>query len=701
MAYKKFYPYLYNGYYEDANKAVKRRNFLKKIDDFVNQKQYVKITLLNWAEEPIKSIEGDLTSGTITKDGASAVRRTCQLSAVVDTGSYSVDDMEMDFAINKKVFVEIGIKNYTDEYLDYPILWFPQGVFLISTFSASTSATSALNISVSLKDKMSLLNGECGGTFPATTILDEQDTQDDAGKFVTEKILVYRIIQEVVNHFGSEDLDNIIIEDVPTRIKRVVRWTGDSPLYLIRQVDENGIPYDKEYYMPTIDKPAELSAYDKTIQQYDDAGYVMDDFVYDTELTVNAGTTVTSVLDTIKNYLGNYEYFYDEYGYFHFREIKNYLNTTQGKVMTTDMTANDYLVDTTIPKEVYTFSDNSNLLSVSTSPNYSGIKNDFIINGKRKATGSDISYDVRYHLAIDTKPDVGTVYEGVLIYNELETNTQKAFFPIEADPLPSFGDMNMVYYVPSEKKAYVWVDDVWKEVTVVSYGSYLVEDWRTELYMRGLAAMKNGTDQGYYFAELQDAWPQIYDLQNHRFYGEDEDATLRSRVLTDGNYFLDFIDSSSALGQYSVSNIGRRSDVVVDDDINCLFEPEIPNIVFLNTDDQQNMTDQQWAQYKSECIDAGQPYAQVRGDIYGAFATGGYHNDAYSQICFELVTHTIYSTSVSVTALPVFYLEPNSRVKLNDNSTRTYGDFMVGSITIPLGAGSSMSASLTQCIEKM
>jgi hypothetical protein len=50
--------------------------------------------------------------------------------------------------------------------------------------------------------------------------------------------------------------------------------------------------------------------------------------------------------------------------------------------------------------------------------------------------------------------------------------------------------------------------------------------------------------------------------------------------------------SSSSLGQYSVQNIGRRMDVYNSDDINCLFRPEIPNIVFLNKDNpEQNWSD--------------------------------------------------------------------------------------------------------------
>jgi hypothetical protein len=49
------------------------------------------------------------------------------------------------------------------------------------------------------------------------------------------------------------------------------------------------------------------------------AGYKEIDLVYPTELLANAGETVMSVLDKIKNMLGNYEYFYDLDGRFIFQ----------------------------------------------------------------------------------------------------------------------------------------------------------------------------------------------------------------------------------------------------------------------------------------------------------------------------------------------------------------------------------------------
>lgn len=725
--YYKRYEYLEDSYYEDANKAVTRREFLSKIDNFISQKVYVKITLLNWSEEPLKEIQGVITSGNLALDGSSAVRRTLTLTSVVDSESYDIDDAQMDFAINKKIFIEVGIVNKTDEYPQYPILWFPQGLFFIKSFSCSSSTSSGVNISLSCEDKMAMLNGDVGGILPAAVILDEEDTQTTEGKIVSEKVPVYRIIQELVNHFGSEDLNNIVIEDVPLRMKRLVKWNGSTPLYL-KSENINGI----KYYMPSLEAQNGYAKYSSG----DNIGYVWDDYVWESELTANAGDSVQTVLETIKSALGNYEYFYDVFGVFHFREIKNYLNTTQATTLLDDMTEHNYFIDTAIPKEQYTFSSNNNLVSLNATPQYDKIKNDFIVQGKRKSTNSSISSDIRYHLAIDTKPsyimknvkgvskkvygtwpkwDVSGEKPGVLIYAELDTDIHKACFPriVQSDSIYSlaYGDFNEIYLVKAQTQdddgnmvtsynAYAWTsEDTWKTVEVVEYfTSYETLDWRTELYMQGLNARYNHSiDEGYYFSELESAWPQVYDLANQKFYGEESSDTLDiARALCDGDYYLDFIDApSSQMGEFAVSAIGRRTDVVVDEEINCLFEPEVPEVCFINTTDNDNLTEE-----RQECINNNIAYCQMSGDMYSAILAGTSKNAAWDQITLELYSHTYYQRTVSVTAFPIYYLEPNVRIRIDDNVTNTHGDFVIQNISLPLSPGQTMSVTANECLVK-
>lgn len=737
---RKIYPYLEFSYGENFNVKSDLQDFLQSLDDFVNQKQYVKITLLNWEEEPIKEIQGELSSGSITKDGSSSVRRTCQLSCSVNGTEYSVEDSKMDFAINKKIFIEIGIKNYSDLYQDYPILWFPQGVFFIGSFNITSSATSSVNISLSLKDKMAALNGDVGGKFPATVILDEMDTQSPSGKYVTEKVLIFNIIQELVNHFGGELLNNIVIENVPLRIKRIMRWSGDNPAYMIPAEGTSALAGNL-WYTVQLEEPQPHPAGMITLNNGDDAGYVYTDFIWTEELVVSAGSTITSVLDQIRDALGNYEYFYDVFGIFHFREIKNYLNVTQGRTVLDDMDKNQYLVETTTGKSSFTFSDNSNLISITANPQYENIKNDYIIQGLRKMTNSDISYPIRYHLAIDTKPKVGNTYYDLLLYKEETTGLIKGAFPLsvpDESSLPMPGNFNLIYRIAATEEFVYWEDDVYKPVEKIKYyhaqseggEGYTTKDWRTEIYLQGQLTVNNGLesaqyfndlmngqislseapnwiaalytsvrnnriDTDLYFEELMEFWPSIYNLEKQEFYGTEEDISLQRVALTNGDFYLDFIDpSTSGIGEFSVQNIGRRQQVVVNEEINCLFEPQIPDIVFLNLDSENFLEEREEVQAK------GQPFTQLQSDIFYAFSQGGYNNAAFDQIKYELYLHTNYQKSVSLTAIPAFYLEPNTRVSLNDKTTNTYGDYVVSSITIPFGPGSMMSCAASECFER-
>jgi hypothetical protein len=51
---------------------------------------------------------------------------------------------------------------------------------------------------------MCLLNGDCGGTLPASITFHETSYEDDKGNTIIERIKIYNLIQELVNHWGKE-----------------------------------------------------------------------------------------------------------------------------------------------------------------------------------------------------------------------------------------------------------------------------------------------------------------------------------------------------------------------------------------------------------------------------------------------------------------------------------------------------------------
>ena len=157
--------------------------FLKQITEQKVLDFYTKITILNWAEEPIKDIQGKVITASFSFDGNSAIRRTGSMSLLIDQFINNLSNPENLISINKKIDIQIGFNNPTKQYTEYKILWFPLGLYVLTSVSM-THSISDLNVAIQFKDKMCLLNGECGGTFPASVVFDSYESTDEEGNTV-------------------------------------------------------------------------------------------------------------------------------------------------------------------------------------------------------------------------------------------------------------------------------------------------------------------------------------------------------------------------------------------------------------------------------------------------------------------------------------------------------------------------------------
>ena len=670
------------------------KEFLKEIDNLHLKEQYVKITVLNWNENPIQEIQGIVTGGNININGSSNMRRTLNLSCILDLQTNEITNINNLFSINKKIDLEIGYKNFTSKYSNYPIIWYPQGIYAMFDPNLSSSTTE-ITLQVSLKDKTCFLDGECGGTLPATTQFDRYDTIDENGDWVTKQPTFSQIITEVVNHFGGEPLEKIVVSDVPLQIKKVMKWTGSTPLYLVNN--------NNNYFMTT--NYAETIGHTYQTFEYGmDIGYIYSDFVCPSELIGNAGDTVCSILDKIKSMLGNYEYFYDVNGIFHWQEIKNYLNTTQATIDLRNMNKDNYLINLYDGKSVYNFNESDLVISYSNSPQYNKIKNDFIVWGIRKnSNGNDIP--IRYHLAIDKKPKIGNIYD-VFFYEDPDDGLTKAKMPIKysnyAEIIANPGVVGNYYQAIDTGNIYYWdpEDKTYKIVDNNTFVKVKTTDWRSELYLQGAQAEPLGIKSNYYYTELMNEWPKIYDLKKYSY--EENGETIYTgdfldEVLdnpSDIDYYLDFIDSNDLISQFSIKNIGRRTHVINSNDINCIFEPNIPNFVLIELGQPDT------AEKREACERRNQPFIQVNSEIYSLLAVGGSKNSAYNEIKMLLHEETSYNENITIQVLPILYLEPNTRISIYNKSSNTNGDYMISTISIPLDYNGMMTINATKALER-
>lgn len=669
----KYYPYL-----QDSS-------FLKSFDKLKVKEQYVKITILDFLEKPVQAIEGRVLGGSINIDGNSSIRRTCNLSIIASEHENDLTNVDNLLSLNKKVKVEVGFLNTTNQYKDFDVIWYPLGIYVIINPSIS-HGSDGVTISLQLKDKMCLLNGECGGVIPASTTFNEYETVDENGNFFLTYPTIFQIIQELVNHFGGEQLGKIIISDIDTRVKKVMKWVGSSPLYIIKDAEGGTVQYT-----PTTNA-AEIGSRAYTMYEYgSDIGYIYTDFIYPSELIGDAGSSVCDILDKIKDTLGNYEYFYDIDGNFIFQEIKNYLNTSQSTIELNKLNKEDYLIDQSKGKAVYTFDDSSLITSYSNTPQFNMIKNDFIIWGIKENNNGN-TFPIRYHLAIDKKPSIGNEYE-CFFYTDPNDNLVKAKCPIKyptKKDFPKVGAQEIFYMALDTGIIYEWSPKEKDYLSItVDLQKIKTNDWRSELYLSGSQSEPLGRDSNYYYTELVTEWPKLFDVKNNKFFEE----TLK--YPSDIDYYLDFIDSSAAISEMSISNIGRRTKIINDDSINCIFEPEIPDLVLLNTGDEKI------AELRKECEDKGQDYIQMDPNLYNMTAGGGNFNSAYNMARELLYQYTSYNESITINALPIYYLEPNIRISVRDSQSGIHGDYMINSISIPLDITSTMTLSCTRALERI
>ena len=692
------------------DKFLLDQRFLDELDNLKIKDQFVRLTILSWEEEPIGEIQGKVTSGSININGSSSLRRTANLTLFAEEKENDLSRIDQELSINKKVKMEIGIRNtvppyifsdiddttnrmviktmnYQDLYGD--IIWFPLGIYII--FDPNIShGTTGVSISVSLKDKMCLLNGDAGGRLPACTEFHKREQEDENGLVTIDYPVIRQIIQESVHHWGQEDPARIIIDDVDEQIKQVMRWMGTNPLYYWEEFTLSEATNELIRVGKYALTPPEQEDIPFQIYEYgDEVGFILTDFIYPGELIGDAGSTVTDVLDKIISVLGNFEYFYDVYGNFHFQEIKNYLNITYTTQLMKDysvseLTNNNQLIDYDLDlvggKAAYIFAGSKLITSFSNAPKYSNIKNDMVVWGVKKSADGNTEIPIRFHLAIDKKPE--------LQYgNKLGTDGSSI-----QDGEYYYQDHYNVEWYEDEfgvKRAKVALTT--PDADTQGGEVFRTYDWREELYMQGIAASSTGSDYSYYFTELVWEWPKIWDFDTHDFKQNIKENPAQV------DYFLDIIDPSSDIGQYNVRNIGRRGVVVSEDKINCVFEQIVPDYILINN----NLSNEEQQAIRDECDRIGQNYNQISEELFNLLSMGGIQNSCYQRICEMLYQYTNMNNTITIQAIPIYYLEPNTRINVQDLASGIIGDFMIQSISLPLTIDGTMSITASKALQKI
>lgn len=392
---------------------IAKKELYKELFNHREREMRTRISLLDWkTENLLRDIEGRVTDGTVSLDGNSPVRRSCALTMVVDKnitrGQERISDM---ITINKKVKIQIGLKNTTlyKDMGDY--IWFNLGVYVLTDVTYMHDLDNA-TINISALDKMCLWSGDVAGELQQTTDL-MSFNQKVGDEIETQYLTYYEMIHRLVTVFGEQNPGKVLINDVDKEIRRVIQKTSPGLMYFSKK--------DNAY----VESLEGLDISEVVAIDQGDYMYVYEPFRPNPEeeadaYTLQAGSTITSALDTIKNSLGNFEYFFDIEGNFIFQEIRNFKNTSFTSDITSivsqfaaygdenddfdpiirpiqDVDGGDYITSFSKTPYTYSFEDSEIATGFTNTPDWRGIKNNFVVYGG--SVGQTM-----LHVAIDKKP---------------------------------------------------------------------------------------------------------------------------------------------------------------------------------------------------------------------------------------------------------------------------------------------------------
>ncbi len=172
------------------------------------------------------------------------------------------------------------------------------------------------------------------------------------------------------------------------------------------------------------------------------------------------------------------------------------------------------------------------------------------------------------------------------------------------------------------------------------------------------------------------------------------------------NFWIEFLDSPTELAEFSIPVAGDRSKTINEDKASAIIFREIPDVILCD----QFEKDDETGEYTYR-LDVG----DLKNDIqdqsgytfiylpkgFSEYFTISYRSISVKNKIDELLYQFGYCIeNISITALPVYHLQPNTRIYVQDKTTNINGEYIVNKITIPLTYNGTMSINANKAPER-
>lgn len=233
--------------------------------------------------------------------------------------------------------------------------------------------------------------------------------------------------------------------------------------------------------------------------------------------------------------------------------------------------------------------------------------------------------------------------------------------------------------------------DEYKEITSIDpqlvslYYNATTQDYYKYLYQSYLNIEGNPRE------ELNPKQISInYYNKGYDYIQDDSDKKYWTNKIIDSpsllNFWFDFLDAESELGQFSIKAIGDRAKVVNDKEVTAIYFREVPDLIFTTQEEYKNIVDK-YEGYLPVFIQSNLE------SLFNISSQGKSAKDLLDELLYE---HSYCSESVTISALPVYHLQPNYRISIKDEISKINGDYIISRINIPLTYNGTMSITATK-----
>ena len=173
---------------------------------------------------------------------------------------------------------------------------------------------------------------------------------------------------------------------------------------------------------------------------------------------------------------------------------------------------------------------------------------------------------------------------------------------------------------------------------------------------------------------------------------------VASIMAVEGQFFLaalfvllaavfDFLDVQGDINKFAVYAVGDRAKAVNDSNVKAIYFREIPNVVWLG----EAVTDEERSKYISSM--PGYTYCNMSEALETLLTVSAQGKDAKTVLDGFLSTHTHGADTMSISCIPIYHLQPNTKIYVEDKENKIEGEYVLQRLTIPLTYNGMMSLS--------